>query len=147
MIFWGVGIKISRLEVLDTERCVGCQLCMFACSRLLGENGFSSSSIRVTSIGGMERGFKVIVCRACDDPPCSRACPTGALTPRDLGGVNFDSSKCTGCKQCQKACIIDAVFWSGEKEKPIICKYCGYCANFCPHGVIDFNESGVDTSD
>jgi Fe-S-cluster-containing dehydrogenase component len=132
-----------RLEVVDIERCVGCQLCMFACSRRWGEEGggLSNSSIGVTSVGGMERGFKVIVCRACDDPPCARACPTGALEPREEGGgVTFDNSKCTGCGQCVDACVIGAVFWNEEENKPMICKYCGYCADFCPHGVLEFKE-------
>jgi len=40
-----------RLAIVDGERCVG----------------------------GMERGFTVVVCRACNDPPCAKVCPTGAL--------------------------------------------------------------------
>jgi len=27
----------------------------------------------------MERGFKVIVCRACKNPPCAKVCPHGVL--------------------------------------------------------------------
>ncbi len=68
-----------RLEMLDTERCVGCQNCMFACTRRQGEGGLSKTCIGVRSIGGTERGFKVIVCRACENPPRVRVCPTGAL--------------------------------------------------------------------
>ncbi len=135
-----MGGKGPRLEVVDSERCVGCQSCMFACARLWGRNGLSETRIGVTSIGGMERGFKVIVCRSCEDPPCARACPTEALLPRKKRGVKFNSSECIGCRQCQDACIIGAVFWNGEKEKPMICKYCGYCADFCPHGVIKFEK-------
>ncbi len=89
-----------RLKVVDQNLCIGCQSCMFACARLWSENGLAGARIKATSIGGMERGFKVIVCKACDDPPCARGCPTEALTPREeMGGVNCDASKCPGCKQ------------------------------------------------
>ncbi|MCG2774623.1 MAG: hypothetical protein L6406_02990 [Desulfobacterales bacterium] len=61
--------KDIRLSVTDTERCVDCQGCMFACARRQGVAGLAKIFIGVRSIGGMERGFVVIVCRACDDPP------------------------------------------------------------------------------
>ena len=127
-----------RLLVKDVDRCVGCQQCMFACARRFGEAGFESSCIQVKSTGGMERGFKVIVCKACDDPPCAKVCPTGALLPRSQGGVRLDAAKCIGCGNCSQACIIGAVQWDHEINKPMICIHCGYCASYCPHGVLAF---------
>ncbi|HMA69207.1 MAG TPA: 4Fe-4S binding protein [Candidatus Mcinerneyibacterium sp.] len=126
-----------KLKVVDTNRCVGCQNCMFACSRRNGNAGLSNSSIGVKSDGGMENGFKVIVCRACENPPCARACPTDALTPQKGGGVKLNKSKCIGCKACQEACIIDAVFWDEEHSKPVICIQCGYCVDYCPHDILE----------
>jgi len=125
-----------RLEVVDAETCVGCQSCMFACSRRQGVVGTAGSSIGVRSAGGMENGFVVVVCRSCENPPCSRACPVDALLVREAGGVRLDTSKCIGCGACVDACIIGAVFWDEEQNKPTICIQCGYCADFCPHGVI-----------
>ncbi len=130
-----------RLTVKDTDRCIGCQSCMFACSRRQGEIGFAHSRINVRSKGGMERGFIVVVCRACKDPPCSKVCPTNALKPRDNGGVILDSSRCIGCRNCQNACPIGAVFWNDEINKPMICIHCGYCIDYCPHGVLTMEET------
>jgi carbon-monoxide dehydrogenase iron sulfur subunit len=129
-----------RLAVLETEKCVGCQLCMFACSRRQNEAGLAKSCIGVRSIGGMERGFSVIVCRACEDPPCAKVCPTDALTPRDGGGVHVDLEKCIGCGHCREACVIGAIYWDDEINKPMICIHCGFCVNFCPHDVLGMEK-------
>ena len=129
-----------RLAVLETEKCVGCQLCMFAWSRRHNEAGLAQSCIGVSSIGGMERGFKVIVCRACEDPPCARVCPTEALALRKGGGVSLQPEKCIGCGNCRDACLVHAIFWNDETNKPMICIHCGFCVNFCPHGVLGLRE-------
>jgi Fe-S-cluster-containing dehydrogenase component len=125
-----------KLSIVDTERCVGCQSCMFACARRQNEGGLAESCIGVKSIGGMEKGFTVVVCRACDDPPCAKVCPTNALEIRDNGGVRLDLTRCIGCGNCKDACLIGAIFWDEEINKPMICIHCGYCVKYCPHGVL-----------
>lgn len=129
-----------RLAVVDTERCVCCQQCMFACVRRQGEAGLARTCIAVRSVGGMERGFVVAVCRACEDPPCANVCPTNALIRRNVGGVKLDSAKCIGCGFCREACPIGAVFWDDETNKPMICIHCGFCAKYCPHGVLELEK-------
>ena len=70
--------KSTRLAVVDAERCVGCQCCMFACARR-HEAGLARACIGVRSSGGMQRGFMVIVCRAGWASPATglRSCPVG----------------------------------------------------------------------
>jgi len=131
---------MKRLAVVDEERCVGCQCCMFACSRRLNKPGLAQSSIGVRSNGGMERGFVVVVCRACENPPCARACPTDALVRKDGGGVRLHEDKCIGCGSCVDACVVRAVYWDNETNKPMICIQCGFCVDFCPRGVIELVE-------
>ncbi|MBS7248852.1 MAG: 4Fe-4S binding protein [Candidatus Jordarchaeales archaeon] len=132
---------MKRLSVVDPERCVGCQMCMFACTRRFSLGGFGRSTIHVKSVGGMERGFVVVVCRACDEPaPCARVCPTDALVSRDGKGVRLVKDRCIGCGKCVEACPIGAVFWDEEAGKPAICVYCGYCADYCEYGVIKLEE-------
>ena len=114
---------------------------MFACARRTGQGGLAESRLAVRSAGGIERGFVVIVCRACRFPSCASVCPTDALTPREDGGVDFDSSKCLGCGLCVEACPMGAVLWNEEIKKPMICVRCGICAKHCPYGVLGLRNS------
>jgi anaerobic carbon-monoxide dehydrogenase iron sulfur subunit len=135
-----------RLIVADAERCIGCQTCMFACARRQDDAGLALSCLGVRSVGGMERGFTVVVCRACPDPPCLKVCPTGALTARKGGGVRLDTSLCIGCGHCREACLIGAIFWDDETNKPMVCAHCGYCVRFCPHGVLKIEKEKLDAA-
>jgi len=130
----------KRLSVIDSERCVGCQSCMFACVRRHGHGGLADARIHVRSAGGIERGFVVIVCRACPDPQCMKVCPVDALKPRKGGGVTLDPEACLGCGLCVEACPLGAVFWDEEANKPAICVHCGFCAEHCPHAVLALEE-------
>ncbi len=132
-----------RLEVIDAEKCVGCQSCMFACTRRQGKAGTALSCIAIKSSGGMAHGFQVAVCRACDDPPCAAVCPTQALRLRSGGGVLLDPAKCIGCKNCVHACILGTVYWNNDTNKPQICIHCGQCVAYCPYGVLALGKKEV----
>lgn len=129
-----------RLRVVDSQLCVGCQSCMFACSRRQGDGGLTNSSIGVRSKGGISNGFIVVVCRSCEDPPCAKACPYNALKKHKGGGVRLIPDKCIGCGACRDACVLGAVFWNEEDNKPQICIQCGICAKYCPHGVLELRK-------
>lgn len=113
---------------------------MFACSRRVGEAGLGKSAIHVRSAGGVERGYVVVVCRACLEPPCSKACPVGALRDRPGGGVVVSPDLCLGCGTCTAACPFGAIRWDFEVNKPIVCAHCGYCVEFCPYKVLKLEE-------
>ena len=45
----------------------------------------------------------------------------------------------TGCGDCQRACLFDAIAGSGEGKRSIIewnCTGCGKCVDSCKHGGI-----------
>jgi anaerobic carbon-monoxide dehydrogenase iron sulfur subunit len=130
----------KRLSVVDVDSCVGCQCCMFACARRLGQGGLQNAVIGIRSAGGVRRGFLVVVCRACPDPPCARVCPTDALAARPGGGVRLQTDLCIGCGNCVQACPFRAIFWDDGQNKPQVCVYCGYCARYCPYDVLALED-------
>jgi len=99
------------------------------------------SAIKVRTTGGMDSSFIAIVCLACLDPACMEVCPSDALEYREGGGVILKPDKCIGCRLCESACIMRAVNFDVETKKPIICRHCGICAQFCPHDCLRMVES------
>ena len=124
--------RITR--VVNIERCIGCNACAFACARVnRGTVSLDEAAIAVKSEGS---SHIVVLCRACADPPCADACPTGALVPRKGGGIRLKRDLCDSCGACVDACIIGAIHLDSQERKPVFCIHCGACIEFCPHEVL-----------
>jgi len=125
--------KILKTDVIN--KCLGCFSCMLVCASVNHKNhSIAKSAIRIKTYGGYKGKFYSTICLGCNDErACMEACPSGALSKRDGGGVFLHADKCIGCRRCESACIANAVFFDEETKTPIICKHCGVCAKFCPH--------------
>ncbi len=133
----------AKIKVANPNRCIGCYSCMLACSRVNAKTAsLIDSAIDIRTSGGIESGLEIIVCRACIDPPCARACPTGALTPRNGGGVILDKDLCDSCMTCASACLPRAIHFD-KADMPVICTHCGVCARFCSHDVLELRKTEV----
>lgn len=132
-----------RIKVKYPARCISCYSCMLACSRTLSNKvSLIDSAINVKTSGGIESAIEIVVCHACSEPPCAAACPTGALTPQKGGGIKLNKELCNSCGECIDACLVGAIHL-GSDNKAVVCKYCGNCAKYCPHSVLELMKLEV----
>jgi Fe-S-cluster-containing dehydrogenase component len=123
------------------ERCIGCNCCALACARVnRGTVSLDEAAVTVRQNISATGSYRVVICRACPDPPCAEACPTGALEKRKGGGIRLKKDLCNSCGLCVDACIIGAIHLDSEEKKPVFCIHCGTCIEFCPHQVLVSEE-------
>ncbi len=136
--------------VIDQRKCIGCHACTVACK---AEHDVPIGVYR-TWVKYIERGefpnsrryFLVNRCNHCDNAPCVAICPTKAFYQRKDGIVDFDSSRCIGCKSCMQACPYDALYIDPYSHTAAKCNYCAHrtemglepaCVIVCPeHAII-----------
>jgi Fe-S-cluster-containing dehydrogenase component/formate-dependent nitrite reductase membrane component NrfD len=148
--------------VIDQTRCIGCHACTVACKE---ENGVPLGAFR-TWVKYVEKGeypntrrhFAVLRCNHCDNAPCVTICPTVALYRRPDGIVDFDGSRCIGCKSCMQACPYDALYIDPGTHTAAKCHFCAHriekglepaCVIVCPERAIlagDLDDPGSEVA-
>ncbi len=139
--------------VIDQRSCIGCHACTVACK---SEHDVPLGSFR-TWVKYVEKGefpntrrhFLVERCNHCDNAPCVAICPTMALYQRPDGIVDFDKSRCIGCKSCMQACPYDALYIDDDTHTAAKCNFCAHridqglqpaCVMVCPEEAIIFGD-------
>lgn len=63
----------------------------------------------------------LLLCNHCDNPPCTRVCPTQATWKRDADGiVMMDWHRCIGCRYCVVACPYGSRSFNWKDPRPAI---------------------------
>lgn len=103
---------MNRFVIAEPGKCIGCRTCEIACA-LAHPDGSDAplSPENFTPRLTVVRTSTVttpVLCRQCDDAPCVKACPSGAV--QQCGdSVQVDQSRCVGCKTCVVACPFGAM--------------------------------------
>lgn len=121
---------------IDMNSCSGCKTCMVAC---LDKNDLDDGRNfrRVTEyVGGnwtdnqdttVQQNLFVynlsIACNHCEEPVCTKACPTTAMHKED-NIVFVDQGKCIGCRYCEWVCPYSAPQFSHKLHKMTKCDFC-----------------------
>ena len=123
------------------SNCIGCYSCMLACARLnYASYSPRHAALQIRTQGGLQGRLVADICRAFSYPACAEVCPTEALKPRRGGGVLLREDDCIGCQACVHACPVQAIYWSPASNTPIVCRHCGICVRYCPHGCLAMEE-------
>src|SRR3972149_2409737 len=147
--------------VIDLARCHECNDCFMADKDEFVGNDFPPYSLaqpwsghRWMNIERRERGQYPIVqvvyrptpCLHCDDAPCIKDSPEGAVYKRDDGLVIIDPAKAKGHPEIVKTCPYEVIYWNEELQLPQKCTGCAHllddgwtetrCSEICPTDAI-----------
>jgi len=116
------------------SRCIDCKHCELNCSFVHTSDPAKPAlpRIRVYTFPGEIRS--IVTCQQCEDAPCQKVCPTGALV-RDPGtGAISRSEACILCKACTLACPYGNICFDAVNMEIVKCDLCGgdpACAKHC----------------
>lgn len=132
--------------IIDVGACIGCRRCLHACrlennipdepSNMQWIDLFELENTRPISeihnippidssvdyVDSPKKGFWYLSfnCFHCENPPCTKVCPTGATYKDKDGLVLINHDLCIGCRYCMAACPYNARrfnWWEPELPK------------------------------
>ena len=138
---------------VDTRRCFGCHGCEVSCK---AENDVPLGNfIRQTfykDVGEypkVARMFLPMACQHCEDAPCIKACPCGALHKESGGTVAVDYNTCCGHGTCVDVCPYGAIYMDPVAKQAVKCHNCYHrteqgmepaCVPTCPSEALYFGD-------
>jgi len=138
---------VNEFISCDTDKCIGCQVCEYACSAEK-EKVFNPTKSRIRTIRLDVLSNIAITCRSCKDAPCVNACPKKALIQsEETHVISVDEAKCDGCGWCIEACEYGAVTLHSQTRKAIVCDACNgdpQCIEACPESALTFRGRSND---
>jgi Fe-S-cluster-containing dehydrogenase component len=138
---------------VDSRRCFGCHACEVSCK---SENDVPLGNfIRQTiykdtgEFPQVARMFLPMACQHCEDAPCIKACPCGALHKGEGGSVLVDYETCCGHGSCVDVCPYGAIYMDPVANQAVKCHNCYHrveqdmepaCVPTCPSEALYFGD-------
>ncbi len=99
--------------VIDLQRCTGCGGCVISCkSENNVQRGNAWAGRKIKTVGkfpNVRFEFIPTLCNQCENAPCVKGCPTGAMH-KGYGDITMHTpKKCIGCKTCMAVCPYDVI--------------------------------------
>ena len=145
--FYPSAVEGARYSMMiDVGACIGCRRCLHACKlennvpdepsnmhwidlfELENKRPFSEihgippedASVDYTASPQEGHWYLSFNCFHCDNPPCTKVCPTGATYKDEDGLVLVNYDLCIGCRYCMAACPYNArtFNWLEAKHPP-----------------------------
>lgn len=132
---------MSKLLVVNPDKCTSCRTCELMCS--FGRVEVFNPCLSAVTVMDYEAALTSVpvMCMQCDEACCLKVCPVGAITRDESGVVAMNPDKCIVCKMCVSACPLGNISYSPAGRKVFKCDLCGgdpKCAKFCSSGAIQF---------
>lgn len=131
---------MRKMIVHDPKKCTGCKTCEMVCS-FTNSKEFSSLKTRIHNYSDLKKArFISFTCMQCEDAPCIKVCPSGALMAKN-GILKIDSSTCIGCKLCLLSCPFGNILFDEKENSAVKCEQCErdpLCVVFCPTGALQY---------
>lgn len=140
---------MAKIIMIHPDKCTGCKNCMIACS-YEKEGRFRPPASRIHVYSWEREGISVpMMCQQCNDAPCVKVCPTGAMN-RKYGEtlVIYDVAKCIRCRMCVQACPFGNAVYDSVTDSILKCDTCESdpaCVAACPIHAIEFVEANIST--
>ena len=138
---------------IDTRRCFGCHACEVSCKAEndvpLGQFIRQTFYKDVGEYPKVARMFLPMSCQHCEDAPCIKACPCGALHKESGGTVAVDYNICCGHGDCVEVCPYGAIYMDPVAKQAVKCHNCYHrtesgmepaCVPTCPSEAIYFGD-------
>lgn len=147
-------MSARRGFLIDLNKCTGCHACEMACqiaNDVPGERRWRQvRTFNELHVHDVEVAHLSLACNHCANPPCLKACPSGAYY-RDVKtcAVLLNQNKCIGCRYCSWACPYGAPRFDKERGVMDKCHFCAErqhaggrpaCVTCCPTGALKWGD-------
>ncbi|MFO1466408.1 MAG: 4Fe-4S dicluster domain-containing protein [Steroidobacteraceae bacterium] len=151
--------------VIDVDRCVGCYACWIACfdehvsvdhmpiAAPQPESGHRWMDVKPIEQGVYPRvhnKYMPLPCLMCEDAPCMKVGPEGAVYRRPDGIVVIDPVKAKGHPEIAKSCPYGVIYLNEQLNTAQKCTYCAHllddgwklprCVEACPTQALVFGD-------